>query len=229
MTPETYTFVRWGAPHIVVIILTLLCTTCIIAVGKLGSDTARQRLSRGMAVFLALMFTTEFTWRFSGGNGEPWQQNLPLHFCSVMIIISCIALWYRKHWACALVYFGVLTASVQGLITPALDLGFPHFTFFIFFISHSSLFLAAVGVVFLLRWRARRKDFVRSLLFIDAYLVGVIPLNLLLGTNYCFTQESPVPGCILDYLGSAPWYYLWLQLPVLGVFWLMYLPVRQRP
>lgn len=51
---------------------------------------------------------------------------------------------------------------------------------------------------------------------------------MLLGTNYGYTQGSPVPGCLLDYLGPAPWYYLLLQLPALGLFCLMTLPFRRR-
>ncbi len=228
MSPDAYTFVRWGTPHIIVVIITLICAAGILAAGRWCSADTRQKLCRGLACFMALMFIAEFSWRLGGGNSAPWQENLPLHFCSVMVIISCIALWLQKRWACALVYFGVLTASIQGLITPALEAGFPHFAFFIFFISHSMLFLAAISTISLLRWKARGKDIWRSLLLMDAYLLCVIPLNLLLNTNYGFTQKSPVPGCILDYLGAAPWYYLWLQIPLLGLFGLMYLPLREK-
>ena len=46
--------------------------------------------------------------------------------------------------------------------------------------------------------------------------------------NYGFTMESPVPGCILDYAGPAPWYYLLLQIPAFGLFCLLRLPVREK-
>ena len=83
-----------------------------------------------------------------------------------------------------------------------------------------------MAVIFVMQWKARSKDILRSLLLMDAYLLAIIPINVWLGTNYGFTQKSPIPGCILDYLGAAPWYYLWLQLPALGLFFLMYLPLR---
>lgn len=226
MEPEIETFVRWGTPHVVVIVLTLLATGGIMLLGVKGSDSKRQGFCKALAVAMLLLFAIEFTWRHTGGVTTPWQENLPLHFCSIMVIVSIIALWFGKRWACAVVYFGVLTASVQGLITPALTAEYPSFAFFIFFASHSLLFLAAVAVIFVQRWKARRKDIVRSLLLMDAYLLAIIPVNMWLGTNYGFTQKSPVPGCILDYLGAAPWYYLWLQLPALALFSLMYLPLR---
>lgn len=228
MTPEIESFVRWSTPHLVVILLTLLATGGIIILGAKGSTTSRKHFSKAMAVALLIMFVVEFTWRHTGGVDTPWQENLPFHFCSVMVIVSAIALWCSKRWACAVVYFGVLTASIQGLITPALEEGYPSFAFLIFFFSHSMLFLSAVTVVCVQHWKARRKDILRSLLLMDAYLLAIIPINLWLGTNYGFTQKSPVPGCILDYLGAAPWYYLWLQLPALGLFYLMYLPLRNK-
>lgn len=228
MNPEIEPFVRWGLPHLIVVLITLLATGGIILLGAKGSTTIRNNFCRAMAIALILMFAVEFIWRHTGGVKTPWQENLPLHFCSVMIIVSAIALRYRKRWACAVVYFGVLTASVQGLITPALADGYPSFAFIIFFLSHSMLFLSAATVIYVQRWRARRKDILRSLLLMDAYLLFIIPINIWLGTNYGFTQESPIPGCLLDYLGAAPWYYLWLQLPALGLFYLMYLPLRSK-
>lgn len=228
MAPDIPSFVRWDTPHLFVVGLTLLATCIIALLGKCCREETRLRIGKGIAVTLALMFVTEFSWRFLGYNGKAWQENLPLHFCSVMVIVSIIALGWRKRWACAMVYFGVLTASVQGLITPALEDGYPTFSFCIFFISHGMLFLSAMAVIFLLRWKARRKDILRTLLLFDAYILAIIPVNLWLGTNYCFTQKSPVPGCILDYLGAAPWYYLWLQPAILGIFTLMYLPLRER-
>jgi uncharacterized membrane protein YwaF len=87
---------------------------------------------------------------------------------------------------------------------------------------------AALSVPLLLKQRARFRDVIISQLLMDAYLVFIHPVNLLLGTNYGFTMKSPVPGCILDYMGPAPWYYLLLQPLVLALFSLMYLFVRER-
>lgn len=227
MNSEIEPFVRWGTPHLAVVVLTLIAAVGVGILGQRAPERTRLLFCKGMSIALVGMLIIEFTWRHTGGVSTPWQENLPLHFCSVMIVISAIALWWRKRWACALVFFGVLTASIQGLITPALEDGFPRFAFFIFFFSHSMLFLAAVAVIFVQRWRARRKDILRSLLLMDAYLLAILPINVCLGTNYGFTQKSPIPGCILDYLGAAPWYYLWLQLPALGLFSLMYLAVRE--
>lgn len=88
--------------------------------------------------------------------------------------------------------------------------------------------VVALAIPVLIGWRARGWDDLRSVLLMDAYVLLIIPINHWLGTNYGYTEGAPVPGTLLDYLGPAPWYYLWVQLPVLAVFRLMMLPVHDK-
>ena len=221
-------FVRWSSPHLIAIALTILATAGILWLGRQCSERGRRIICRSLALIIAVQFLGEYIWRaFSDAYG-PWQWNLPLHFCSFMSIISVIALWWHPRWACALVYFGVLTASIQALITPAMADGYPSAAFFVFFISHGLLMVVALAIPVLLGWRARGWDDLRTVLLMDAYVLLIIPINHWLGTNYGYTEGPPVPGTLLDYLGPAPWYYLWVQLPVLAVFRLMMLPVHDK-
>lgn len=216
-----FPFVRWAEPHLAALAIILLIGVAIFVWGHRGDELHRQRLCHGVAYFLIGEMVLEFGWRWSTLHYGSLAENLPLHFCSVMMIVAAIALRWQWNWACALVYFGVLTASIQALVTPAMADGYPSPVYYFFFASHGALLWAAIAVLGVLRWKPQRGDALRSLLLMDAYLLCAIPLNTWLGTNYGFTQESPVPGCILDYLGSAPWYYLWLQLPALAIFCFM--------
>lgn len=67
-----------------------------------------------------------------------------------------------------------------------------------------------------------------ALVMMDTYVLLIIPVNMWLNTNYGYTQGAPIEGTLLDYLGTAPWYYLWAQLPVLAVFRLLMLPVHDK-
>ncbi len=228
MDTTYYEFIRWDTPHLCALALTVFSAVALLALGHRLSERGRFLICRVLAGILAAEYVGEFIWRFCSDAYGPWKHNLPLHFCSFMIIAAIIALWWRKHWACSLVFFGVLTASIQGLITPAMANGYPSIAFYIFFISHGLLLVVALAIPVLLGWRARGYDDVKSILIMDAYVLCIIPVNLWLGTNYGYTQGSPVEGCILDYLGPAPWYYLWVQLPVLAVFRIMMLFVHDR-
>lgn len=223
-----YPFERWGIPHLSALAITVLVTAVLLWWGRRQSLEKRQRICRVLALVVAVQFVGEFIWRYSTFAYGGWKNNLPLHFCSFMTVFAVIALWWRHRWACAIVFFGVLTASIQGLITPAMANGYPSLAFYVFFLSHGLLLTIALSIPLLLNWRAKGYDDVISVLIIDAYLAFIIPVNIMLGTNYGYTQGSPVEGCLLDYLGPAPWYYLWLQLPVLMVFRLMFLIVRDK-
>ena len=145
-----------------------------------------------------------------------------------MSLFAFIALWWRWRPACTLVYFGVLVGSIQGLITPAMANGYPSMAFYVFFIAHGLLLIVALAIPVLIGWRARGYDDVKALLMMDTYVLLIIPVNLWLDTNYGYTRGIPVEGTLLDYLGEAPWYYLWAQLPVLAVFRLLMLPAHDK-
>lgn len=223
-----YPFLRWSTPHIVALILTVLVAVIVLWEGSRMEEHKRFIMCRVLGGIVLFQLVSEFIWRALVDDYGPWQYNLPLHFCSFMSVFAFIALWWRVRWACAIVYFGVLAGSIQGLITPAMANGYPSMAFFVFFIAHSLLLIVALAIPVLLGWRARGWDDLRSLLIMDAYVLLVHPINLYLNTNYGYTMGPPIPGTLLDYLGPAPWYYLWAQLPVLALLRLLMLPVHDR-
>lgn len=229
MTNEPYyPFIRWSTEHITALLITVAVAIVLLAFGAKCKEKGRHIICRLLACVVALQFISEFIWRACSDAYGSWEYNLPLHFCSFMSIFAFIALWWRWRPACTLVYFGVLVGSIQGLITPAMANGYPSMAFYVFFIAHGLLLIVALAIPVLLGWRARGYDDVKALLMMDAYVLLIIPINLWLDTNYGYTQGIPVEGTLLDYLGTAPWYYLWAQLPVLAVFRLLMLPVHDR-
>ena len=219
--------VRWSATHWGAVAATAVVTLAFIGGGMRLCEAGRQKAARVLAVIIGVIYTADTIWIQINATHGSWEQNLPFHYCSFMLLVAIYALWTSNKTACWVLYFGALTACLQGLITPALETDFPQPRYFLFFAIHGILMPAALSVPLLLNMKARFRDVVVSLLLMDAYLVLIHPVNLLLGTNYGFTMKSPVPGCILDYLGPAPWYYLLLQPAVLALFSLMYLFVRE--
>lgn len=221
-------FAMWSPTHLNTLLVIAVLITGILLWGRKMSPGGKTRLCKCLAMANLLLYIAEYTWRFIH---DSWahiiSDELPLHFCSVMALLCFIALWWGPRWARSLVYFGVLSASIQGLITPAITYGFPSTDFFVFFLSHGLLLLSALAIPLLTDWRAKAKDPLRSVLLMNAYLVVIHPINLLLHSNYGYTTAAPA-GSILDGLGPAPWYYLWLELPALALFYLMYIPVRRK-
>lgn len=226
MEPAVYHFERWSTDHLAALVITLLIASGILFLSTRCNEKGRTHISKTLALLIALQFLTEYIWRSLTDDYGSWKYNLPLHFCSFMSILSIIALWWNWRPACALVYFGVLMGSIQGLITPAMADG--RMAFYIFFIAHGLLLLVALSIPILTGWRARGYDDLKALLLMDAFLLFIIPINILLGTNYAYTQAVPVKGTLLDVFGTPPWYYLWAQLPVLAVFRLLMFPVHDK-
>ncbi len=228
MSEPYYLFIRWSTEHIAALLITVVVATVLLFFGAKCKEKGRHFICRLLACVVALQFISEFVWRaFSDAYGS-WEHNLPLHFCSFMSLFAFIALWWRWRPACTLVYFGVLVGSIQGLITPAMANGYPSMAFYVFFIAHGLLLIVALAIPVLIGWRARGYDDVKALLMMDTYVLLIIPVNLWLDTNYGYTRGIPVEGTLLDYLGEAPWYYLWAQLPVLAVFRLLMLPAHDK-
>lgn len=222
-------FVRWSASHWGAVIVTAVFTTALIGYGMRQAQQRQYLLCRALAVLIGLIYLGDSSYILFTGYHGTWEQNLPFHFCSMMLLVATFALWTRNKTACWVLYFGALSACLQGLITPALNADFPTLRYFFFFCLHGILVPAGLAVPLLLRMRAGMRDVVISLLLMDVYVILIHMVNLVLGTtNYGFTMKSPVPGCILDYAGPAPWYYLLLQIPILAIFYLMHLPVRKQ-
>lgn len=223
----TALFVRWSLPHWMALGLVAVAAVVLLWVCRRLRMEKRVLVGKALGALFLLTFLIETFGRIVREHWESWQDRLPLHFCSLMTLVCFIALWYRRPWACAVAYFGVLGASIQGLITPMLYEGFPSGAFFAFFVGHGLLLVSALYIPVVLQWRARPWDDVKTLALCDAYLLLIIPVNIWLGTNYGFTRYAP-PGTVLEYFGHAPWYFLTLQIPALIVLRALYLTVRPR-
>ena len=126
-------FVRWSLPHWAALGIVALAAGGLLWGCRRLRMESRLLVGKVLGSLFLLTFLMETFGRIVREHWEPWQDRLPLHFCSLMALVCFIALWFRTPWACAVAYFGVLTASVQGLITPMLHDGFPSAAFFAFF------------------------------------------------------------------------------------------------
>jgi hypothetical integral membrane protein (TIGR02206 family) len=156
--------------------------------------------------------------------------DLPLHLTDVATLVAAVALWTRSPLAFELTWFWGLTASLQAVLTPALDAdeGVPSFYYWHYFVTHSGVVLAALFLAFGLGMTARpgavRRMFVATLAWAAVAAAG----NAVTGGNYMFLREKPDTASLLDYLGPWPWYILAAALLALGLFALLDLPFSHR-
>lgn len=142
---------------------------------------------------------------------------LPLQVCDIGWLVAGLALLTRSRRLSALVYFWGLTLSVQGVVTPELGHVFPQVQFFGFWLRHVAPVWAAVllvGARIGPNWRAYRLAVVVT----AAWVVAVMIVNAVTGSNYGYLNGKPDVGSALDLLGPWPWYVVF-EVAIVAAAW----------
>ena len=147
--------------------------------------------------------------------------SLPLALCNMALLVAAGACWEpRWQLAVELTYFWGLAGTLQAVVTPDLDVGFPQLEFFEFVVGHLGVVLAALYLVVGLRLRPRPGAVTRVFAVTAVYTAFVGWFDWLTGSNYMFLAAIPTTASLLSVLGPWPWYILTLcrrcTRPVLG-------------
>jgi hypothetical integral membrane protein (TIGR02206 family) len=132
--------------------------------------------------------------------------SLPLALCNVGVLVAAVACWWRVSLLVELTYFWGLTGTLQAVITPDLNVGFPHLVFFQYLVGHVGIVVAALFLVVGMRIVPRTGSVLRVFAITAGYtsLVGLV--DALTGANYMFLRAPPGEWTLLRVLGPWPWY-----------------------
>ena len=132
--------------------------------------------------------------------------DLPLALCDAAVLVAAAACWWRKPLLAELTYFWGLAGTLQAVITPDLNAGFPHLVFFQYLAGHLGIVLAALYLVIGLRIAPRRGSVLSTFAITLAYTAVVGLIDALSGANYMFLRRPPSSWTLLKVLGPWPWY-----------------------
>lgn len=215
-------FQAFGASHFIVLGICLAVLIFLTVLRRLHEPTA-VLAERFLAILLFSCWPLATLSHWRAGTLD-WTNALPLHFCDVAGIAGGVALWTRNRLAAEIVYFFGLAGTLQGLITPNLQVDFPEPRFIVFFFLHGGVVITAIHVVTSLRCPPREWAIPRmvGLTLVYAACVGVV--NAILSSNFAFLCHKPAQASLMDVLGPWPWYIGSLVL-LCGVFYsVLYLP-----
>lgn len=216
-------FVLFGPTHVAALTLAVAVPVGLALAARRLSELARLRLATALAVLLVGSRVAGTVVR-KVAFGVPLTQQLPFHLCAILVFVSAWMLWRRSYPVFEVVYFWTFGGVVQALLTPNVPAGFPHPAFVIHFVTHGLLLLAALYATLVLGFRPRPVSILKAFAALNLYALLVLPLNLLLDTNFLFLLRKPAAPSLLDHLGPWPWYLLTLEGIALAVFALCYLP-----
>ena len=155
-------------------------------------------------------------------------EHLPLHMCSLSVLMIPIALFKKKRTLCCLLYFWGMGGATQALLTPTVTAQTHSFLFYQFFVSHTFIVLGALYPIFVYAITPSRGDLIQSI----KYTVLILPLigiiNWMVGGNYFYLSHKPDAETLLDALGPWPIYIIPLVGIGIALFSILYLPFALR-
>jgi len=177
-------------------------------------------------VMAVLLLSTEVVlqiWCLSTGVWSVYH-SLPLHLCSMAVILCPVMLVTKKYSLYEVLYFWGIGGTAQAILTPNLWYGFPHFIFFQYFIAHSLIVFSCLWMTFVEGFRPTFNSIRKAFLLTNFYAAFVLLINVLLGSNYLYILQKPDKPTILDFLHPWPWYIIELEIIALAVCFFCYLP-----
>jgi hypothetical integral membrane protein (TIGR02206 family) len=218
-------FHPYGAPHLVVIFLTIALPFVLAALVR---RTKSQLLERTViAVLSALLIFNYLAYliliRQTGALS--WERMLPMQLCDWAMVVIIVAMWTGKRAWFELAYFWGIGGTVQAVLTPNLAYGFPDFRFFSFFISHCSIIIGIVYLMLTRRYRPYPFSIVKVFLWTELYFVITMFVDAITGYNYGFLLHKPEAFSVLSFLSdSRPLYLLQFHLLAFMFFAALYAP-----
>jgi len=222
LAPMPASFHAFSTSHQIVLMLTVLAIIGL-AISRWKNLPIAPVLERLLGTTLLLTWPLAVWVYWSHGTLEA-NNALPCHFCDIAAISGGIALWTRNRLACEIVYFFGLAGTLQGLLTPNLEVDFPHPRFLVFFLLHAGVVVTALHVMMALTCPPRPGALRRMFGVTMLYTVTIAAINAALGTNYGFLCHKPAQASLMDQLGPWPWYVGSLILLCVLFYSLLYLP-----
>jgi hypothetical integral membrane protein (TIGR02206 family) len=159
------------------------------------------------------------------GTWSP-KTSLPLALCDIGVFVAALACWWRVPLLVEVTYFWGLAGTLQGILTPDLNVDFPHLVFFQYVIGHTGIVLAALFMVAGMKIRPRKGAVPRVFLITLGYSAFVGIVDWATGADYMFLRKPPSEWTLLRLLGPWPWYTLSAAGVAIVLFTVLDLPFR---
>ena len=213
-------FEPFTAGHALGLAMAAAIVGCIVLFRKRLSSPRANRGARYALV--AILVGCELALQAWYGITNNWGvHSLPLQLCSVMMWLSAIVLLTRSRKLYEVTFFIGILGALQALLTPNLDVGYPEFRYFHFFIAHGAIIGASVFLTAIEGFRPTVASVFRALGWLHVIAIPAAIANALTGENFMFLARKPNTASLLDLLAPWPWYLLQLELVALALCFLM--------
>jgi hypothetical integral membrane protein (TIGR02206 family) len=210
--------------HIFPVILAFIFNILLICFSKYKLNKSQQEKTIFcFSVLISLTVIVFHVYKISKGN-YTIANDLPLYLCSLLGLLIPVFAYYRKYWMYEILLFWIIGGTLQAVLTPDIPFGFPNFDYFRYWIVHLGLLTVIFYVTFVFNFRPKLKSVFKSFFALQVYVIAIVVINYTLNANYFYLNEKPKSASLLDFFGEWPIYIIVVQLIVIPLFLLIYLP-----
>lgn len=217
-------FSLYGIQHITVIILVICLSIGLPVITKRSFSPHQQLLTSRIMAILISCWVILYTFILLYLGKFNYKTDLPLDICNLIGLLIPFLMWNPNKRLFSYLYFYIMAGTTQAVFVPLLFDGFPNFVFIKFWIVHGGLIVYILYVAVVWKFQLTLKDFWRSFLFLQLYVLLVYLINKLIGANYIFLVQKPPAYSVLDYFGPWPVYILVVEAIILFMMFMVYLP-----
>lgn len=192
-------------PYLVAVLLALTGGSVLCAGARRNPGRWTVAAARSIALVLVADAISFVVSEMLAGTWSA-RTDLPFALCDIAILVAAAACWWQEPLLVELTYFWGLAGTLQAVITPDLNAGFPHLVFFQYLVGHLGIVLAALFLVLGLRIAPRPGSVMTTFAITLAYTAFVGLLDACSGANYMFLRRPPGNWTLLRVLGPWPWY-----------------------
>ncbi|WP_189360214.1 YwaF family protein [Algibacter mikhailovii] len=210
--------------HLVPILLFVLFGVYLIRYAKRKWAPKKQwKVLNGLACLISAVLILFHLNKMLFGTYS-FTTDLPLYLCSLLGLIIPVFTYYKKYWMYELLLFWIIGGTLQGVLTPDIQEGFPSFDYFRYWTVHLGLLIIIFYATFVFDYRPKLKSVFKSFFAFQVYILMMVIINSVMNANYFYLNEKPVSASLLDYFGEWPMYVLVVQIIIIPYFLLIYLP-----
>lgn len=184
-----------------------------------------DKFAKFSGYFIFIEKLTELIYRYVVFN-EPFTNLLPFNLCNYTLILAIFMMIFRSNKLFHLVYFWSVGA-ILAILTPDIRVAFPNYSNISFFLTHYYIYFATFYGLKYFKFTITFNALKKSFIYINGIMFVLFPLNFLLDTNYMFLKKKPISSP-MDFLGPWPYYIISLEVIMVILFTLMYLPFRKK-
>jgi hypothetical integral membrane protein (TIGR02206 family) len=224
MNPE-HPFHVCSPSHLTVIFLTIaLPIVLALIVHRTKSRALERSICFAISALLLINYIAYLIVARQFGVAA-WQKMLPMQLCDWAMIVIIVALWTGSRRWLEIAYFWGIGGTLQAIVTPNLQFGFPDLRFISFFVAHSGIIIGIIFLMLIYGFRPRAIGILRTFAWTEVYFVIAFTTDLLTGENYGFLLHKPEAASLLSFLSdSRPLYLLEFHGLAFLFFALLYAP-----